>query len=247
MSSIVLDNVNLYYRKRQDRRIKDLLIHGNSRFGVIEDDGRIHAIKNVSLDLRDGDRLAIVGPNGAGKSSLLKVLSGIYPPTSGALTVSGRISSMFELSTGFEMEQSGWKNIYLRGLMLGETPQSIRKKMDEIAEFSELGEYLNMPVKYYSSGMQVRLAFSVSTAITPDILLMDEVMASGDAAFLDKAKKRMQSMMETAHIMVLVTHVMKSATSMCNKCIWFNRGEIVMQGAPEEVTEAYIDASVVQS
>jgi ABC-type polysaccharide/polyol phosphate transport system ATPase subunit len=214
---------------------------------VIEDDGRIHAIKNVSLDLRDGDRLAIVGPNGAGKSSLLKVLSGIYPPTSGKLTVDGKISSMFELSTGFEMEQSGWRNIYLRGLMLGESPQSIKEKMEEIGEFSELGEYLGMPMKYYSSGMQVRLAFSVSTAITPDILLMDEVMAAGDAAFLDKAKKRMQDMMETARIMVFVTHSMESATSMCNKCIWFNRGEIVMRGAPEEVTQAYIDASVVKS
>jgi ABC-type polysaccharide/polyol phosphate transport system ATPase subunit len=247
MSSIILDNVNLYYRKRQDRRIKDLLIHGNSRFGVIEDDGRIHAIKDVSLDLHDGDRLAVVGPNGAGKSSLLKVISGIYPPTSGALTVDGKISSMFELSTGFEMEQSGWKNIYLRGLMLGETPQSIKEKMNEIAEFSELGDYLNMPMKYYSSGMQVRLAFSVSTAITPDILLMDEVMAAGDAAFLDKAKKRMQEMMETARIMVFVTHVMTSATSMCNKCIWFSRGEIVMAGSPEEVTEAYINATVAKS
>ncbi|MDR3294760.1 MAG: ABC transporter ATP-binding protein [Clostridiales Family XIII bacterium] len=244
MSSITLDRVNLYYRKRQDRRIKDFLIRGNSRFGAIEDDGRVHAIRNVSLEVHDGDRLAIIGSNGAGKSSLLKVMSGIYPPSDGTLAVEGKISSLFELSTGFEQEQSGWKNIYLRGLMLGETPDGIRQKMNEIAEFSELGDYLNMPVKYYSSGMYVRLAFSVSTAITPDILLMDEVIAAGDASFLDKAKKRMRDLMKAAQIMVLVTHSMESAKSMCNKCIWFNRGEIAMAGTPKEVTKAYIDATV---
>jgi ABC-type polysaccharide/polyol phosphate transport system ATPase subunit len=158
------------------------------------------------------------------------------------LTVEGRISSMFELATGFEMESNGWDNIYLRGLMLGETPNSIKSKMKEIAEFSELGDFLNMPVKYYSSGMFVRLAFSISTAIQPDILLLDEVVGAGDAAFLNKANQRMKEMVDVSKIMVLVTHDMGSAIRMCNRCIWMERGSIVLDGSPEEVTKKYIES-----
>ena len=147
---------------------------------------------------------------------------------------------MFELATGFEMESSGWDNIYLRGLMLGETPKSIKEKMKEIAEFSELGEFLDMPVKYYSSGMFVRLAFSVSTAIKPDILLLDEVVAAGDASFLKKAEKRMNEMIDIAKIMVLVTHSMSTAKDLTNRCLWFEKGKIMMDGKPEKVIKEYL-------
>jgi len=240
MSLIQLEDVDLVFRVWREKRIKDVLIPGSHRFDDFHADGTVHALDHLNLTIRDGDRLAVIGHNGAGKSSLLKLISGIYPPTSGKATVDGRISSMFELATGFEMESSGWDNIYLRGLMLGETPESIKGKMLEIAEFSELGEFLNMPVKYYSSGMFIRLAFSISTAIQPDILLLDEVIAAGDAAFLQKANQRMHEMVDISKIMVLVTHSMGSAVEMCNRCIWLERGKILMDGRPDEVTKAYI-------
>ncbi|MCY1713493.1 ABC transporter ATP-binding protein [Caproiciproducens galactitolivorans] len=244
MSIIKLEDVNLIFKVWREKRIKNILIPGSKKFNDFDKDGTIHAIRDMNLTINEGERLAIIGHNGAGKSTFLKMVSGIYPPTSGSLTVEGRISSMFELATGFEMESNGWDNIYLRGLMLGETPDSIKAKMSEIAEFSELGEFLNMPVKYYSSGMFVRLAFSISTAIHPDILLLDEVVAAGDAAFLSKANQRMKEMVEISKIMVLVTHAMDSAVEMCNRCIWMERGSIVMDGDPKDVTKAYIKSMV---
>lgn len=243
MSIINLENVNLIFKIWREKRLKDILIPGSKKFNDFDKDGTVHAIRDMNLTIDEGERLAIIGHNGAGKSTFLKMVSGIYPPTSGNMIVEGKISSMFELATGFEMESSGWDNIYLRGLMLGETPKSIKMKMKEIAEFSELGDFLNMPVKYYSSGMFVRLAFSISTAIKPDILLLDEVIAAGDAAFIQKATQRMKEMMEISKIMVLVTHDMQSPINMCNRCIWLERGSILMDGDPREVTQAYIDST----
>jgi len=240
MSFIDLENVDLVFQVYRQKKIKDILIPGSRRFNDYGVDGTVHALKSLNLRFRDGDRVAVIGHNGAGKSSFLKLLAGIYPPTSGLFRSDGRISSMFELATGFEMESSGWDNIYLRGLMLGETPASIKAKMREIAMFSELGDFLNMPVKYYSSGMFLRLAFSVSTSIKPDILLLDEVVAAGDAAFIEKATKRMHSMVDTANILVYVTHSMVQAVNMCNRCIWLERGVVMMDGKPEKVTEAYM-------
>ena len=149
---------------------------------------------------------------------------------------------MFEMATGFDMEASGWENIYLRGIMLGEEPKKIKEKTNEIAEFSELGEYLNIPVKYYSSGMFNRLAFSVSTMLEPDILLLDEVLSAGDAGFVEKANRRIKGMMDSAKILVLVTHSMESAKSFCNRCIWLEKGEIKMDGEPSEVVNSYINS-----
>ena len=240
MSLIQLENVNLKFKVWRENRIKDILIPGSAKFNDFQNDGSVHAIKNMNLSIKDGERVAIIGHNGAGKSTFLKMVSGIYPVTSGIMKIEGSISSMFELATGFEMEQNGWDNIYLRGLMLGARPEDIIPKMKAIAEFSELGKFLNMPVKYYSSGMFVRLAFSVSTAIEPDILLLDEVVAAGDAGFIDKAKKRMSEMIETSRILVFVTHSMDMATTLCNRCIWLEKGGIVMDGSPEEVTKKYI-------
>ncbi len=243
MSIINLENVNLIFKTQRRKKIKDILIPGSNRFSKFNENGTVHAINNFNLTINDRERVAIIGHNGAGKSTFLKMISGIYPPTSGEMTVKGRISSLFEFATGFEMEQTGWDNIYLRGLMLGETPASIQNKMKDIGEFSELGDFLNMPVKYYSSGMFIRLAFSVSTSINPDILLLDEALAAGDAAFIDKANKRMTEMVNEAKIMVLVTHGMETAIKLCNRCLWFEKGEIVMDGDPKDVTEAYIEST----
>lgn len=242
MSRILLEKLCLDFKVQRKPAIKDFMIPGSNRFNKLESNGTIHALKNIDLELNDGDMLAIVGHNGAGKSTLLKTLAGIYPITSGKRVVDGRISSLFEMSTGFEMEATGWENIQLRGLMLGETPNSMKQKMQEIAEFSELGDFLNMPVKYYSSGMFIRLAFSVSTSIEPEILLLDEVIAAGDAGFLVKAKQRMKDLMSTANILVFVTHSIQSAIELCNKCIWLECGEIVMMGDTKEVTDKYIQS-----
>lgn len=240
MSIVYLNNLHLVFNIWREKKIKDIMIPGSRKFNDFTD-GSVHAIDNVCLTLKDGDRLAIIGHNGAGKSTLLKVIAGIYPPTHGIRKVEGSISSMFELATGFEMEQSGWDNIYLRGLMLGQTPEEIQNKMKDIAEFSELGSFLNMPVKYYSSGMFIRLAFSISTAIEPDILLLDEIIAAGDAAFLDKANRRLKEMVSNSKIMVLVTHNMQSAIDMCNQCIWMERGKIIKQGETKEIVDAYLN------
>ena len=191
MSHIIMDKVCLNYKVKKDIKFKDLVL-GNkseSKFSEMSGEGIIRALNEVTLELHDGDRLAIIGPNGAGKSSLLKVMSEIYPISKGKLDVSGNVATMFEMATGFDMDASGWENIRLRGIMLGLTPKEIEPKVQEIAEFSELGEYLDIPVRYYSSGMFIRLAFSVSTSVDPDILLLDEVLAAGDAGFVDKANK----------------------------------------------------------
>lgn len=242
MSIIRLEDVNLIFKIWREKRVKDILIPGSKKFNDFNKDGTVHAIKNMTLTIADGEKVSIIGHNGAGKSTFLKMISGIYPPTSGSFQVEGKISSMFELSTGFEMELSGWDNIYIRGLMLGETPSGIKSKMNEIAEFSELGDFLNMPVKYYSSGMFVRLAFSVSTAIEPDILLLDEVVGAGDASFISKANNRIKSMMNTAKIMILVTHNMSDAVNMSNRCIWLEKGKIMMDGDPNIVTKKYLES-----
>lgn len=236
MSKILLNNVDLIYMIKNDFKLKDIFLssHGKNQ-------KNIHALKDVNLELNDGDRLGIIGHNGAGKSSMLKLIAGIYPPSNGEVIIDGRIACLFELSTGFEMEATGWENILLRGLMLGETPKSMEKKINEIAEFSELGDYLNIPVKYYSSGMFVRLAFSISTAIEPDILLLDEVVAAGDAGFLEKAEKRMVDLANKVKILVFVTHNISSLKTFCNKCLWLDNGKIKMIGDTVNVSNLYLD------
>ncbi|MEK5257111.1 ABC transporter ATP-binding protein [Paenibacillus sp. FSL F4-0125] len=244
MSVVNLNSVDLTFQIRKDARLKDILLKQTNKQGQSQ---QINALSNLNLTINAGERVGIIGHNGAGKSSLLKLIAGIYPPTGGNVHVDGSIACLFELATGFEMEATGWDNIYLRGLMLGEHPKSIKNKTQEIADFSGLGEYLNVPVKYYSSGMFMRLAFSISTAIKPDILLLDEVIAAGDAAFLEKAEKRMKELMGSVKILVFVTHSMKSLKDFCNKCIWLDKGQIRMIGGTEEVSQAYLQAMLPNS
>lgn len=243
MSYIRMTDINLNYQIFNDMGLKELLLPRKYKGPNLIKKKSIQALKNINLSLSDGDRLAIIGHNGAGKSSFLKVIAGIFPPVSGELKVDGRIASLFELATGFEMEATGWENIKLRGLMLGESPKELERKIEAIAEFSELGDHLNIPVKYYSSGMFIRLAFSISTSIEPDILLLDEVVAAGDARFLKKAQNRLNELVDRVKILVYVTHSMPSAFEFCNKCIWLENGEIKMTGTPREVADAYLEHS----
>jgi len=245
MAKIELDDVSLTFTIRQQRRVtlKEYLLKGlflQSRNPVIA----VHALSHINLSGQDGDRIGIIGHNGAGKSTLLKLLAGVYPPSSGQRTVEGKICSLFDISLGFESEASGWDNIRFRSYLLGETPTTIKRKINEIAEFSELGEFLEVPVRYYSSGMLVRLAFSISTAVEPEVLLIDEILSAGDLSFQLKARERMKEMMSTARLMTLVTHETATVEQLCNKCIWLQHGAVMMQGRPDEVVAAYRESAV---
>jgi ABC-type polysaccharide/polyol phosphate transport system ATPase subunit len=200
---------------------------------------RVHALQGVSLTLHEGDRLGIIGANGAGKTTLLKVMAGIYHPTAGVARVQGRVSPLFEMATGFEMESTGWDNIITRGLLLGMSMAEINRKMPEIAEFSELGEFLSLPVRCYSTGMFLRLAFSISTAVEPQILLLDEIIGAGDLSFYTKARARMMELVERSAILVLVTHALPIIVEMCNRAIWLGDGRILADGEPAKVVAAY--------
>ena len=169
----------------------------------------------------------------------MKLLAGVYPPTGGTREVCGQISSLFELSLGFEMDASGWDNMMYRGYLQGETPRSIREKMGSIADFSELGQFLDMPIRYYSSGMLVRLAFSIATAINPEVLLLDEVLAAGDASFQAKAQTRMRGLISSARAVVIVSHDLASVEGLCERVLWLDRGRIRMDGPAREVIAAY--------
>jgi ABC-type polysaccharide/polyol phosphate transport system ATPase subunit len=240
MAEIALDNVSLTFKVRQHGRItlKEFIIRQMYR-SSINPIIKVRALQDVTLRIGEGDRVGIIGHNGAGKSTLLKLLAGIYPPTRGKRTVNGRISSLFDIGLGFEGDATGWENIYYRGYLQGETPSSVRAKVQPIAEFSELGDFLSMPVRYYSAGMLVRLAFSIATAIEPEILLVDEVLGVGDMAFQDKARQRMQDMMVKAQLIVMVSHDLHGLTRLCEKGIWMDHGRVRQIGPMKDVIEAY--------
>jgi ABC-type polysaccharide/polyol phosphate transport system ATPase subunit len=199
----------------------------------------VKALQNLSLRFGEGDRVGIIGHNGAGKSTLLKVLAGIYPPTSGARRVRGQISSLFDIALGFEQDATGWENIRYRGYLQGETPRSIRPKVRAIGEFSELGEFLNMPVRYYSAGMLVRLAFSIATSIEPEILLVDEVLGVGDLAFQVKARQRVREMMDRAQLLVMASHDVQSLAALCTTGVWLDHGRVMQVGPIWDVIGSY--------
>lgn len=200
---------------------------------------RIFALDGVSLQLTAGERVGIIGPNGAGKSTLLKVLAGIYPPHQGRVQIDGHVCPLFEFTTGFEMDATGWDNIRTRALLLGMPTREIEQKIGEIGQFSELGDFLDIPVRHYSSGMLLRLAFATSTAVDPEILLLDEVMAAGDAAFIERARTRMNALMERASIVAFVSHSLPTLASFCQRTVWLEHGRIVLDGPTQEVIHAY--------
>ena len=240
MAKIELTDLNLTFTIRSQRKVslKEYLVRGlflptrNPQVAV-------HALSGVNLTAGDGDRIGIIGHNGAGKSTMLKMLAGIYPPTSGHRVVEGRICSLFDIALGFEPDANGWDNIKYRAYLQGETPKTLKSKMAGIAEFTELGDFLNIPVRYYSAGMMIRLAFSIATAIEPEVLLVDEVLSVGDMAFQQKATKRMKEMMATASLMVMVSHDLGSIQTLCTQVLWMEHGKIVRQGKPAEVVAAY--------
>ncbi|MGV6800557.1 MAG: ABC transporter ATP-binding protein [bacterium] len=241
MSEINAENISLIYPlnfKPETGKSPD-----PERF-VISSSGRVKGLKvlkNVSFHLKSGDRLAIIGRNGAGKSTLLKVLGGILPIDHGHLQINGKVRGLYNIHLGLRPEASGYRNIYLSGLLSGNSPKMIRAKMAEIAEFTELGDFLSMPVSTYSAGMRMRLMFAAATAFDPSILLMDEWLGAGDDLFRSKAQERMQQLVEKAGILVLASHQQKLLKDTCNKAIWLHQGEVLAFGTLEDVLADYMN------
>jgi ABC-type polysaccharide/polyol phosphate transport system ATPase subunit len=240
MARISMDRVCLTFRVRQHQRVtlKEYVVKRLFR-RTVNPYICVNALRDFTLEIGSGERLGVIGHNGAGKSTLLKVLAGIYPPTSGKLEVEGQVSSLFDIALGFEADASGWENICFRGYLQGETPRTIKAKIQPIADFSELGTFLDMPVRYYSAGMRLRLAFSIATAIEPEVLLVDEVLSVGDMAFVEKAAQRMREMMDKAQLIVMVSHDMESVKRLCHRVVWMDHGTIRQIGRPHEVVDAY--------
>ena len=243
MARLELDHVDLTFKVRSCNVItlKEFLL-GKIFTNKTRPNMEVHALKNVSFCVEQGERLGIIGHNGAGKSTMLKTLAGVYQPTHGKRIIEGRVSSLFEIALGFEPEASCWENISFRSYLQGETPKTISKKRQAIADFTELGDFLKMPVRYYSAGMLVRLAFSIATSIDPEILLVDEVLAAGDLAFQEKARNRMKEMMARAHLMVMVSHDLGSIQTLCDRAIWMDHGSVRMFGKTQDVIGAYMNS-----
>lgn len=205
----------------------------------------IKAIDGLSFSLQQGDRLGIVGHNGAGKTTLLRVLAGVYEPTRGRVSVRGSVTPMFSLSDGMDQDATGYENIWLRSSVLGFSRSDIAKHMDDIAEFSELGDYLNMPVRTYSSGMYVRLGFAIATTLDPQILIMDEMIGAGDAKFITRAEARLKRMVERTGIMVVATHSTGIVKTWCNKAMLLSHGKLVHFGDVEDTMRRYEELAAV--
>ncbi|MGX5840647.1 ABC transporter ATP-binding protein [Mesorhizobium sp. ArgA1] len=227
MVSIKLDNVSLVYRLREKLTLSAPDNRLSATGGRIESSGRkqfVQALDGISLELKAGDRLGLVGPNGAGKTTLLKVLYGIYEPSGGSIAIDGKVDALFNINIGFRREATGRRNIVLRGLINGWTEAEIEEKMEGIIAFSELGDFIDVPFKAYSQGMAARLAFSMATALDPEILLMDEWIGAGDASFQNKAKRRMDELAEKAGIIVLASHNESLIESVCTKKLTLKGG-----------------------
>lgn len=241
---ISLDRVSVSFPVYQggSRSLKKrVLFHGSA--GRIGRDAShkiiIEALREVSFSLSAGDRLALIGANGAGKTTLLRTIAGIYEPIEGSVVTHGRISPMFDISLGIDADLSGYDNIRLRALLLGLLPDEIEQYLPDIAQFTELGEYLDMPVRTYSSGMILRLSFAVATCFQPEILLMDEWILAGDAHFMSRAEARVQSFIERASVMVLASHNLQLCSRWCTMGVWLDQGRVRELGPVDKVIEQY--------
>ncbi|MBJ9685249.1 MULTISPECIES: ABC transporter ATP-binding protein [Burkholderia] len=226
----------------QGRSLKKQVLRMGRRNRIAEgNDGVIvvRALDDVSLRFERGDRIGLIGHNGAGKSTLLRAMAGIYPPTAGELHREGKVVPLLDISLGMDENSTGIQNIRLRGLLLGMSDEEIRAKQRDITDFCELGDYLDLPIRTYSSGMRVRLAFAVSTAVDAEILLLDEVMGVGDASFMQKAEARLADLHKRSEIVVLAMHSNSEIRKVCNKALWMERGRVRAFGPVEDIVSAY--------
>ena len=244
MASIEFDNVSvdIPIYNASGRSLKKRLIQVATGGQIAADPhGRVvvRPLAGLTFTLRDGTRLGLVGHNGAGKSTLLRLLSGVYVPSEGSAHIQGDIGSLIDISLGIDPEASGRENIYLRGALLGIPKVEMNQRIDEIIEFSELGDFIDMPLRTYSSGMHLRLAFSVSTMVRPEILLMDEWLSVGDQGFTHKAEERLTELVQSTNILVIASHSRDLIMKTCNRVLWLEHGKIRMDGTPDEVLPYY--------
>jgi len=250
VATVILENVNAHFPiyGAQQRSLRKTIFQ-RATGGSIEREGKnsdrvtVKALSDISLTLRDGDRVGLVGHNGAGKSTLLKVIAGIYEPVSGIIKVEGRVTPLFDAMPGLDGEDTGYENIITSGMLIGLTRQQIEAKIPEIEEFCELGEYLALPVRTYSSGMTMRLGFALVTALDPSVLLMDEVFGTGDQRFTERAEARMKDFIGRSRIMMLASHSDRTIRQMCNKAILMEAGRIVAFGPVNDICDQYYEAA----
>lgn len=244
LPAIRVQNLSITYRTHFEKRptFKSTMVRVGRREKAIRE---IKAVRNVTFDLPRGRVLGIVGSNGAGKSTLVRAIAGILPPTEGRIEVRGRVSTLLALGVGFNGKLSGHENVVLGGLAAGYTRAEIEDRYDVIADWSELGDFLDLPMRTYSSGMYSRLAFAVAVHMEPDILLVDEALSTGDARFKAKAMTKMRELLAQAHTMVLVSHALATVQTMCTDAIWLDKGQLMMTGTPEEIINAYTESTNV--
>ncbi|WP_234817505.1 MULTISPECIES: ABC transporter ATP-binding protein [Candidatus Williamhamiltonella] len=219
--------------------MKSLVVNCFKKRKLTNDVKDVHALKNINVDIRGGERIGLLGHNGAGKSTFLRTVAGLYPISSGELKVEGEVRSLFDLSLGFEQDATGRENILYRGLLLGLSPSFMHEHAEKIIEFADLGEFIDYPIKTYSAGMQVRLAFSISTSVGGNILLLDEIIGAGDAKFMSKAKQRIAHLIDQADILVLASHDFHTLNSLCQRGLVFYRGEVVFDGQISDAVNNY--------
>lgn len=235
---IEVRDVSMRFRMANDRisSIKEYAIarlRGKLKYNEFE------ALKHVSFDVKRGEVMGLIGHNGAGKSTLLKVISGILKPTEGSVIVRGNVAPMLELGSGFDFDMTGRENIFLNGAILGYSEEFLKSKYEEIVAFSEIGPFIDMPLRNYSSGMVARLAFSVATVVVPEVLIVDEVLAVGDAEFQEKSRKRMMELMSGGTTVLFVSHSMEQIREICNRVVWLERGQMQCFGEARDVCDAY--------
>lgn len=236
---IEVRDVSMRFRMANDRisSIKEYAIarlRGKLKYNEFE------ALKHVSFDVKRGEVMGLIGHNGAGKSTLLKVISGILKPTEGSVIVRGNVAPMLELGSGFDFDMTGRENIFLNGAILGYSEEFLKSKYEDIVAFSEIGPFIDMPLRNYSSGMVARLAFSVATVVVPEVLIVDEVLAVGDAEFQEKSRKRMMELMSGGTTVLFVSHSMDQIRQMCNRVVWLEGGHVTGFGETQEVCDSYV-------
>lgn len=237
---IEVKDVSMRFRMANDRinSIKEYAIakmRGKLRYNEFE------ALKHVSFNVKKGEVVGLIGHNGAGKSTILKVISGILKPTEGSVVVRGNVAPMLELGSGFDMDMTGRENIFLNGAILGYSEEFLKSKYDEIVAFSEIGQFIDVPLRNYSSGMIARLAFSVATVVVPEVLIVDEVLSVGDAMFQEKSRARMMELMSGGTTVLLVSHNQAQIKQMCSRVVWLDQGKLKMFGDTKTVCDAYME------
>ncbi len=237
--AIAVDDLGVRYNLRFTR--KSTLRQSFANIVMRKPPERFWALRHVNLEVNHGESLAVIGPNGAGKSTFLQVLAGIMRPTEGVVDVRGQVSGLLGLGVGFDVELSGVENVLLGGAFLGLDGARIRELLPSIVEFADLGQFIDAPLKTYSSGMRARLGFAIATAVDPDILLLDEVLATGDANFRAKSKARVIELVKAAKAVVLVTHDMDWVREYCNRALLLEKGRVIIEGAPDEVTALHLE------